>query len=171
MDDVFPGWQWRPVNPITYREEGEFQPFNTTIPSCSKLYGVRNRIQIKSVICSLNFVLNLFNIMNFDKYDIYYIQFNINLSKGLLLFLPKLSFWVLTWTEWRIKNWYFWITDEPKRDWQNNYDGEDLMSQVILTRRWCYQGSESRWSNQRPVSKSCDRSPPIRVQRRGEHYS
>ena len=30
--------------------------------------------------------------MNFDKYDIYYTQFNINLSKGLLLFLPKLSF-------------------------------------------------------------------------------
>ena len=34
--------------------------------------------------------------MNFYKYDIYYTPFNINLSKGMLFFLPKQSFWGLT---------------------------------------------------------------------------
>ena len=38
VDEIFPGWQWRVVNPITRKEEEEFQPFNTTLPSCSKLY-------------------------------------------------------------------------------------------------------------------------------------
>ena len=36
VDEIFPGWQWRFVNPITKQEEEEYQPFNTTLPACSK---------------------------------------------------------------------------------------------------------------------------------------
>ena len=37
VDGVFPGWQWRPVNPGTRSERGEeWQPYNTTLPPCSE---------------------------------------------------------------------------------------------------------------------------------------
>ena len=37
VEGVFPGWQWRPVNPGTRSERGEeWQPHNTTLPPCSE---------------------------------------------------------------------------------------------------------------------------------------
>ena len=38
VDEIFPGWQWRFVNPITKQEEEEYQPFNTTLPACISTY-------------------------------------------------------------------------------------------------------------------------------------
>ena len=38
VDNLFPGWQWRPVNPVTKRPiEEELQPWNTTLPPCGKI--------------------------------------------------------------------------------------------------------------------------------------
>ena len=36
VEEVFPGWQWRIVNPVTRRQEDPFQPFNTTLPPCGE---------------------------------------------------------------------------------------------------------------------------------------
>ena len=37
VEGVFPGWQWRPVNPGTRSKRGEeWQPHNTTLPPCSE---------------------------------------------------------------------------------------------------------------------------------------
>lgn len=60
-DDIFPGWQWRFVNPITKQEDEEYQPFNTSLPTCSKYiqqyYKFKFRILLY-VICSLIFAKN-----------------------------------------------------------------------------------------------------------------
>ena len=34
--DIFPGWQWQKVNPVTKKVLEEFEPWNTTLPPCSK---------------------------------------------------------------------------------------------------------------------------------------
>ena len=36
VEEVFPGWQWRIVNPVTRRQEDPFQPFNTSLPPCGE---------------------------------------------------------------------------------------------------------------------------------------
>ena len=59
VEDIFPGWQWRAVNPVTKKEEEEFQPFNTTLPACSKY--------ASSVILSFMFIYVICSIIHINK--------------------------------------------------------------------------------------------------------
>ena len=36
IDGIFPDWRWKPINPITKQPDEDFQPWNTTLPTCGK---------------------------------------------------------------------------------------------------------------------------------------
>ena len=54
FEEIFPGWQWRFVNPITKQEEEEYQPFNTSLPACSKYASLL--LKSESVYCYMLFI-------------------------------------------------------------------------------------------------------------------
>ena len=37
-EDLFPGWQFRPVNPVIKQEVDDFEPWNTTLPPCGEIF-------------------------------------------------------------------------------------------------------------------------------------
>ena len=57
VDEIFPGWQWRFVNPITKQEEEEYQPFNTSLPACSEYEYIHQYYKFKFLHLIVRYML------------------------------------------------------------------------------------------------------------------